>query len=197
MTLYRITCEYIIYLDCDIFLKKARNVGWNVDFYFIWMIKPWCSNMLFGFSVPFVAFAMSSQCWLFFSIVRVLFTTKLLQAVRRSTKNITLKFWKDCVMPWEENYRLSRQAATFGCCKNWKWRSKESGSTTSRRFRIMRRASWRPFQNLRSRTALRCGSTFEGVWFNQIGTTWVGYRFSKIEFLQNTFSRKSSNFRAY
>ena len=33
---------------------------------------------------------------LFFSIVRVLCTTNWL----RSTKNITLKFWKDCVMPW-------------------------------------------------------------------------------------------------
>ena len=35
----------------------------------------------------------------------------------------------------------------------------------------MRRASWRPFQNLRSRTALRCGSTAGSVWFNQMGTT--------------------------
>ena len=47
--------------------------------------------------------AMSSQCWLFFSIVRVLCTTNLLQEVRRSTQNITLKFWKKCVMSWEEN----------------------------------------------------------------------------------------------
>ena len=30
----------------------------------------------------------------------------------RSTKNITLKFWKDCVMPWEENDRVSGQAVT-------------------------------------------------------------------------------------
>ena len=29
----------------------------------------------------------------------------------------------------------------------------------------MRCASWRPFQNLRSRTALRCGSTPGSVWF--------------------------------
>ena len=56
--------------------------------------------------------AMSSQCWLFFSIVRVLCTTNLLQEVRRSTKNITVKFWKDCIMPWEENDRVSRQAVT-------------------------------------------------------------------------------------
>ena len=56
--------------------------------------------------------AMSSQCWLFFSIVRVLCTTNLLQEVRRSTKNITLKLWKDCVMPWEENDRVSGQAVT-------------------------------------------------------------------------------------
>ena len=42
---------------------------------------------------------------------------------------------------------------------------------TSRRFRVMRRASWRPFQNLRSRTALRCGSTGGSVCFNQMGTT--------------------------
>ena len=48
----------------------------------------------------------------FFSIVRVLCTTNLLQEVRRSTKNITLKFWKDCVMPWKENDRVSGQAAT-------------------------------------------------------------------------------------
>ena len=56
--------------------------------------------------------AISSQCWLFFSIVRVLCTTNLLQEVRLSTKNITLKFWKDCVMPWEENDRVSGQAVT-------------------------------------------------------------------------------------
>ena len=102
-------------------------------------------------------------------------------------------------MPWEENDRVSGQAvtgffttimrqlihrtlctncwrhstfamsATFGCSQNWKWRSKESRSMTSRRFRVMRRASWRPFQNLRSKIALRCGSTAGG--FNQIGTT--------------------------
>ena len=36
---------------------------------------------------------------------------------------------------------------------------------------VMRCASWRPFQNLRSRTALRCGSTAGSVWFNQMGTT--------------------------
>ena len=36
---------------------------------------------------------------IFFSIVRVLCTTNLLQEVRLSTKNITLKFLKDCVMP--------------------------------------------------------------------------------------------------
>ena len=53
-----------------------------------------------------------SQCWLFFSIVRVLCTSNVLQEVRRSTKNITLKFWKDCVMPWEENDRVSGQAVT-------------------------------------------------------------------------------------
>ena len=35
----------------------------------------------------------------------------------------------------------------------------------------MRRASWRPFQNLRSRTALRCGRTAGSMWFNQMGTT--------------------------
>ena len=35
----------------------------------------------------------------------------------------------------------------------------------------MRRASWRPFQNLRPRTALRCGSTAGSMWFNQMGTT--------------------------
>ena len=56
--------------------------------------------------------AMSSQCWLFFSIVRVLCTTNLLQEVRRSTKNIKLKFWKDSVMAWEENNRVSGQAVT-------------------------------------------------------------------------------------
>ena len=56
--------------------------------------------------------AMSRQCWLFFSIVRGLCTANLLQEVRRSTKNITLKFWKDCVMPWEENDRVSGQAVT-------------------------------------------------------------------------------------
>ena len=100
---------------------------------------------------------MSSQRWLFFSIVRVLCTTNLLQEVRRSTKNITLKFWKDCVMPWEENDRVSSQAVTGifttirhqrihrTLCsifsrntrlwrRNKKWRSKESGSTKSRRF---------------------------------------------------------------
>ena len=49
---------------------------------------------------------------LFFSIVRVLCTMNLLQEVRRSTKNITLKFWKDCVMPWEGNDRVSGQAVT-------------------------------------------------------------------------------------
>ena len=37
--------------------------------------------------------------------------------------------------------------------------------------RVMRHASCRPFQNLRSRTALRCGSTAGSVWFNQMGTT--------------------------
>ena len=42
---------------------------------------------------------------------------------------------------------------------------------TSRRFRVIRRASWMPFQNLRSRTALRCRSTAGSVWFNQMGTT--------------------------
>ena len=36
----------------------------------------------------------------------------LLQEVRRSTKNITLTFWKDCVMLWEENDRVSGQAVT-------------------------------------------------------------------------------------
>ena len=56
--------------------------------------------------------AMSSQYWLFFSIVRVLCTTNLLQEVRRSTKNIALKFWKDCVMLWEESDRVSGQAGT-------------------------------------------------------------------------------------
>ena len=55
---------------------------------------------------------MSSQCWLFFLIVRVLWTANLLQEVRRSTKNITLKLWKDCVMPWEENDLVSGQAVT-------------------------------------------------------------------------------------
>ena len=35
----------------------------------------------------------------------------------------------------------------------------------------MRRASWRIFQNLRSRTALRFGSTAGNEWFNQMGTT--------------------------
>ena len=59
----------------------------------------------------------------------------------------------------------------LGCSQNWKWRSKESGSTTSRRFRVMRRASWRLFRNLRSRAALRCGSTARSVWFNQMWTT--------------------------
>ena len=54
--------------------------------------------------------AMSSKCWLFFSIVRVLCTTNLLQEVSRSTKIITLKFWKDCVMPWEENDRVFGRA---------------------------------------------------------------------------------------
>ena len=162
-----------------------------------------------GRKKPVKVGAMSSQSWLFFSIVRVLCTTNLLQEVRRST---TLKFWKDCVMPWEENDRVSGKAvtgflttitrqrihrtlcsnfwrntrlysfaslrtvptwlpATFECSQNWKGRSKGSGSMTSRRFRVMRRASWRPFQNLRSRTALRCGSTAGSVWFNQMGTT--------------------------
>ena len=53
---------------------------------------------------------------------------------------------------------------------------KESGSTTSRRFRVMRRASWRPFQNLRSRTAskdatvrMTKNSTNAAIW------TQVGY----------------------
>ena len=59
----------------------------------------------------------------------------------------------------------------FWMFPNWKWRSKESGSTTSRRFRLMRRASWRPCQKLRSRTALRCGSTAGSVWFNQMENT--------------------------
>ena len=52
------------------------------------------------------------HCRLFFSIVRVLCTTNLLQEVRRSTKNITLKFWRDCVMPWKENDCVSSQAMT-------------------------------------------------------------------------------------
>ena len=56
--------------------------------------------------------AMSSQCWLFFSIMRVLCTTNFLQEVRRSTKNITFKFWEGCVMPWEENDRVSGQTVT-------------------------------------------------------------------------------------
>ena len=56
--------------------------------------------------------AMASQCWLFFANVRVLYTTNLLQEVRRSTKNIALKFWKDCVMPWEENDHVSGQVVT-------------------------------------------------------------------------------------
>ena len=56
--------------------------------------------------------AMSSQCWLFFLIVRVLCTTNLPQEGRQSTKNITLKSWKDCVVPWEENDRVSGQAVT-------------------------------------------------------------------------------------
>ena len=42
---------------------------------------------------------------------------------------------------------------------------------TWRRFRVMRRESWRQFQNLRSRTVLRCGRTARSVWFNQMGTT--------------------------
>ena len=54
----------------------------------------------------------STCVYIFFSIVRVLCTTNLLQEVRRSTKNITLKFWKDCVMLWEENDRVSGQAVT-------------------------------------------------------------------------------------
>ena len=70
-----------------------------------------------------------------------------------------------------QSQRSQSLPATFGCSQNWKWRSKESGSTTLRRFRVMRRASWSPFQNLRSRTALRCGSTAGSVWFNQIRTT--------------------------
>ena len=48
----------------------------------------------------------------FFSIVTVLCTTNLLQEVKRSTKNITLKFWEDCGKPWEENDRVSGQAMT-------------------------------------------------------------------------------------
>ena len=80
---------------------------------------------------------------LFFSIMRVLCTTNLLQEVRRSTKNITLKFWKDCVLPWEENDRVSGQAVTGffttitrqrihrTLCSNF-WRNTKSASVQSR-----------------------------------------------------------------
>ena len=58
----------------------------------------------------------------------------------------------------------------------------------------MRRASWKPFQNLRSRTALRCGRTAGSVWFNQMGTTskdatvWMMKNSTNVEiWTQDTF----------
>ena len=41
----------------------------------------------------------------------------------------------------------------------------------TRWFGVMRRVSWRTFQNLHSTTALRCGSTAGSMWFNQMGIT--------------------------
>lgn len=85
---------------------------------------------------------------------------------------VNADYFFDCTAsPASVQFRHMQLHVTFGCSQNWKWRSKERDYTTSRLFRVMRRASWRPFKNLRSRTALRCGSTAGSVWFNETGTT--------------------------
>ena len=99
------------------------------------------------------------------------FFTKITR--QRIHRTLCSNFWRNirlysfsslCTVPKELH-------ATFRCSQNWECRSKESDSMTSRRFRVTRRASWRSFQNLRSRTALRCESTAGSVWFNKMGTT--------------------------